>query len=133
VSARLRRAGLDELITPLPWLDNEQFRATFASAGLIVFPSDFEGFGLPAVEAMRLGIPLVISDDEALLEVTGGKATVAAGDDAESLARAVSLAVASPREALDQARAHAARTWQDVARDTRAALVQVAESARQGR
>ena len=76
---RLRATGLDELVTPLPWLDNEQFRARFASAGLIVFPSDFEGFGLPAVEAMRLGIPLVISEDEALAEVTGGLATVARG------------------------------------------------------
>jgi glycosyltransferase involved in cell wall biosynthesis len=130
---RLRAAGLDELITPLPWLDDEQFRARFASAGLIVFPSDFEGFGLPAVEAMRLGIPLVISADQALLEVTGGNATVVAEDDPESLAQAVASAWATPRPDLDRARAHVARSWEDAARETRAALAQVTESSRQAR
>jgi glycosyltransferase involved in cell wall biosynthesis len=127
VGGRLGASGLDEWITPLPWLDEEQFRTRFASAGLIVFPSDFEGFGLPAVEAMRLGIPLVISRDPALLEVTGGNATVATGDDPESLAQAVSAAAATSREDLDRARAHVARTWEDAARDTRAALAQVIE------
>jgi glycosyltransferase involved in cell wall biosynthesis len=130
---RLRATGLDELITPLPWLDSEQFHSRFASSGLIVFPSDFEGFGLPAVEAMRLGIPLVISADPALLEVTGGNATVVAEDDPESLARAVSAAWATPQRDLERARAHVDRGWEDVARETRAALAQVTESSRQAR
>jgi glycosyltransferase involved in cell wall biosynthesis len=130
---RLRAAGLDDLITPLPWLDDEQFRARFASAGLIVFPSDFEGFGLPAVEAMRLGIPLVISADQALLEVTGGNATVVADAESESLAQAVSAAWETPRLELDRARAQVARTWVDAARETRAALAQVAETSPRAR
>jgi glycosyltransferase involved in cell wall biosynthesis len=124
---RLRASGLDDLVTPLPWLDDRQFRAYFASAGLIVFPSDFEGFGLPAVEAMRLGIPLVVSADQALLEVTGGNATVVEGDDPGSLADAVSAAWATPQRELDRARAHAGRSWEDVARETRMALAEVAE------
>ena len=89
ISGRIRAAGLDGVITPLPWLDNDEFHARFASAGLIVLASDFEGFGLPAVEAMRLGIPLVISADEALMEVTGGNATVVAEADPASLADGV--------------------------------------------
>jgi glycosyltransferase involved in cell wall biosynthesis len=128
VAERVRAAGLDDLVTPLPWLDEGQFRARFASAGLIVFPSDFEGFGLPAVEAMRLGIPLVISRDPALLEVTGGNATVVAGHDPESLAAAVSVAVATTKQDLERARAHVARSWEDTARETRAALAQVVEA-----
>jgi glycosyltransferase involved in cell wall biosynthesis len=130
VLERLRATGLEDLITPLPWLDDEQFHARFASAGLIVFPSDFEGFGLPAVEAMRLGIPLVISRDQALREVTGGNATVVADDDPESLAQAVSAAWDTPQHDLDRARAHVDRTWEDVARETRAALAEVAEGQR---
>jgi glycosyltransferase involved in cell wall biosynthesis len=126
---RLRAAGLEEVITPLPWLDDHHFRARFASAGLIVFPSDFEGFGLPAVEAMRLGIPLVISADEALLEVTGGNATVASGTDPASLADAVSEAWATPGDQLERARAYVERsTWEHVARETRVALGRVAEA-----
>ena len=128
ISQRLRAAGLDDLITPSPWLSSEEFQVRFASAGLIVFPSDFEGFGLPAVEAMRLGIPLVISDDPALLEVTGGNATVVSREDPESLAEAVLAAWRTPRADLDRAQAHAGRTWEDAARQTRQALTQVVES-----
>jgi glycosyltransferase involved in cell wall biosynthesis len=131
VSERIRAAGLDEMVTPLPWLDDEQFHARFASAGLIVFPSDFEGFGLPAVEAMRLGIPVVISNDQALLEVTGGNATVVAEADPESLARAASAAWATPPEALERARAYADRyTAERMAQETRAILARVAAQAR---
>jgi glycosyltransferase involved in cell wall biosynthesis len=129
VCERIRAAGLDGVITPLPWLDNDEFHARFASAGLIVLPSDFEGFGLPAVEAMRLGMPLVISADEALLEVTGGNATVVAGADAASLADAVSAAWATPREDLERARSYVERsTWATVARETRDALGEVARN-----
>jgi glycosyltransferase involved in cell wall biosynthesis len=122
----IRVADLEQLVTPLPWLERKKFRARFASAGLIVFPSDFEGFGLPAVEAMRLGIPLVISADEALLEVTGGNATIVGDDGARSLADAVSAAWTTPQEELDRARASVeAYGWVEVARETRAALAQV--------
>jgi glycosyltransferase involved in cell wall biosynthesis len=126
ISERIRAARLEGLVTPLPWLDNEQFHARFASAGLIVFPSDFEGFGLPAVEAMRLGIPVVISADEALLEATGGNATVVAEKDPASLADAVSVAWTTPQDDLDRAGAHVGgREWKDVARETRMALARV--------
>lgn len=133
IGERIASAGLADLVTPLPWLEKDGFRAHFASAGLIVFPSDFEGFGLPAVEAMRLGIPLVISSDQALLEVTGGNAAVAEGSDPQSLADAVSVArsaskgeIARAREFVDEYR------WADVARATREALAEVAGAASPG-
>jgi glycosyltransferase involved in cell wall biosynthesis len=128
ITERIRAAGLDDVVTLLPWLDNDEFRARFTSAGMIVFPSDFEGFGLPAVEALRLEIPLVISDDEALLEVTGGNATVVAETDPESLADAVAKAWATPGAELERGRAYVAeRTWADVAADTRMVLAGVAD------
>jgi glycosyltransferase involved in cell wall biosynthesis len=126
VVERISAAGLQDVITPLPWLDEDEFHEQFASAGLIVFPSDFEGFGLPAAEAMRLGIPLVISDDEALLEVSGGLATVVSGTDPESLADGVSAAWATPGEDLERARVFAERyTAERQALETRAVLRQV--------
>ncbi len=127
VGERIGSARLQGLVKPLSWLEKEEFRARFASAGLIVFPSDFEGFGLPAVEAMRLRIPLVISADEALLEVTGGNATVAEGSDPESLAEAVSTGWGASMEDLDRASAFVDDyQWADVARATRKALLEVA-------
>jgi glycosyltransferase involved in cell wall biosynthesis len=127
VTERIRAAGLAETVTLLPWLAQEEFESRFASAGLIVFPSDFEGFGLPAIEAMRLGIPLVISDDKALLEVTGGNATIVSGTDAHTLADAIAAAWRTPDADLERARAHVAeRTWADVAQETRAILAEAA-------
>jgi glycosyltransferase involved in cell wall biosynthesis len=128
VTERIRAAGLDEVVKPLPWLDREQFEERFASAGLIVFPSDFEGFGLPSVEAMRLGIPLVISDDEALLEVTGGHATVVKDRDPAALAEAVASAWETPEEELERAREYVDRySWTRMARETRAVLADVSK------
>jgi glycosyltransferase involved in cell wall biosynthesis len=127
VAERVRSEGLEGLVTPSPWLERREFEERFASAGLIVFPSDFEGFGLPSVEAMRLGIPLVISEDEALLEVTGGHATIVRGTDAGALADAVSTAWATPQEELDRARAFVERySWAKMAAETRAVLAQAA-------
>jgi glycosyltransferase involved in cell wall biosynthesis len=129
ISSRIRAAGLEPFVTPLPWLDRAEFRARFASAGLIVFPSDFEGFGLPAIEAMRLGIPLLISADAALLEVTGGNATVVQEADAVSLADAISVAWATPQRDLDRARSYVGRySWERVARQTRIALAELSGS-----
>ena len=128
IAERISYAGLEGLVSPLPWLEKEEFRERFASAGLIVFPSEFEGFGLPAVEAMRLGIPLVISADEALLEVTGGNAQVARDGDPRALADAISAGWATPQEELRRARDFVdGYRWADVARATRHALAEVIE------
>jgi glycosyltransferase involved in cell wall biosynthesis len=78
---------------------------------------------MPAPEAMRLGIPLVVSKDPALLEVTGGHAAVAEAGDAASLAAAVRRALASSPEELEAARLFAQQfTWRRTARDVRGAL-----------
>ncbi|HEX3794070.1 MAG TPA: glycosyltransferase family 1 protein [Acidimicrobiales bacterium] len=120
VQARVAGLGLGELVTVLPWLPIESFRETFASASMVVFPSDFEGFGLPAVEAMWLGIPVVITPEPALLEVAGGHAIVMDDHSAEALARAVPLAgqVSSVDLASAQARAHEF-TWRRTAQAMR--------------
>jgi glycosyltransferase involved in cell wall biosynthesis len=127
------RAGAAELVTELgiadrvgllPWLDDEAFGATFAGASAVLFPSDFEGFGMPAAEAMLLRLPLVVSHDPALAEVTGGHALVAADDSAESLAAAIKEALELTPEQL-AAGAEFARqwTWERMARQARDALV----------
>jgi glycosyltransferase involved in cell wall biosynthesis len=123
VTARVAELGLSDLVTTLPWLPAPEFQAHFAAADVVVFPSDFEGFGLPAVEAMALGIPLVISPDAALLEVTGGHAVTLPGFGASALAEAVVTARALTPKALEHAKAHAATfTWDHSARTLRAIL-----------
>lgn len=131
VRERVEAAELTELVTPLEWLAPEKFHERFASAGLIVFPSDFEGFGLPAVEALRLQIPLVISDDPALMEVTGGHAAVMNGRTPQSLAEAVSSAWNMTDADLATARSWVeSLTWARTAAETREVLARTVASAR---
>lgn len=129
-AAVARGAGVGELVTPLGWLADDEHHRTVANASLVVFPSGFEGFGLPAVEGMRLGVPVVVSPDPALVEVTAGHAAVMAGWTADDLAHAV---VAARRGGIDPeaARARAdALTWERTAASMRATVV--AAVAREG-
>jgi glycosyltransferase involved in cell wall biosynthesis len=128
---RVAELGLTGVVTLSPWLTEESFREQFASSDLVVFPSDFEGFGLPAVEAMRLGIPVVITPDPALLEVTAGHATVVDGEGPAALAKAVAVALEVPAGDLAAAKRYAARfTWANFASGVRSLLTEAVESAR---
>ena len=120
---RIAALGIADRVALMPWLDDEQFAQSFVSASLIVFPSEFEGFGLPAVEAMRLGIPLVVSADPALGEVTGGHAVIATDLTPLGLATSMRQAVASSAEELAAAQAWAERfSWEGMAGVVRDAL-----------
>ncbi|UTI62602.1 glycosyltransferase [Paraconexibacter antarcticus] len=134
LAADIARRGLDDVVRLQPWLTDQEFRACFASAGLIVFPSDFEGFGLPAAEAMRLGIPLVITPEPALLEVTDGHAVVTADWTTRALADAVVAAGATDDAALAAARERAAHfTWRRTAEATRETLAEAVRRVRPAR
>jgi glycosyltransferase involved in cell wall biosynthesis len=123
VGAGAAARGIGDLVTLRPWLDDGAFQQQFTSASVVVFPSDYEGFGLPAVEALRLGIPVVVTPDPALLEVTAGLATVMDGWDAPALARAVPLARRTGGSELRAGVELASTfTWQRTARDVRTVL-----------
>ncbi len=121
---RVAALGIADRVELMPWLDPAAFQDCFAAAGLVLFPSDFEGFGLPAVEAMRLGIPVVVSDDPALAEVTGGHAVVAASTSPADLASAVGEALRLTNEQLEAGRRFTdAFTWRRTATVVRDSLL----------
>jgi glycosyltransferase involved in cell wall biosynthesis len=80
ISARLRF---------LPTVSSEGLTSLLQSARALIQPSLVEGFGIPVLEAMACGCPVVASDTPALLEVTGGAGLHAAVGDADALSAAL--------------------------------------------
>jgi glycosyltransferase involved in cell wall biosynthesis len=64
--------GLEEDVRMPGWLPAEQVEALWRMARCFVFPSLYEGFGAPVLEAMRRGVPVACSDRSSLPEVAGG-------------------------------------------------------------
>ncbi len=103
------------------FLADERLRAVVAGAAALALPSRDEGFGLPVLEALAAGVPVVASDLPVLREVGGTETTYAPAGDVEGWAAALSAVLASPGDAGPR-RAHAAGfTWQRCAEQTRAA------------
>ena len=77
-------------------IDNTDLAIVLSRASVLVMPSRSEGFGLPAIEAMAHGVPVVVSDVPALVEVTGRAGTVVPVDNPTALAAAVSRILTDP-------------------------------------
>jgi glycosyltransferase involved in cell wall biosynthesis len=71
VTADIARLGLEHRVVRLGRVPDSHRDGLVAAADALVFPSEYEGFGAPAVEAMALGAPVICSDQPALAEVVG--------------------------------------------------------------
>ncbi|MEC3982585.1 glycosyltransferase family 4 protein [Amycolatopsis sp. H20-H5] len=92
-----RERGLaDGQVRVLGKLTDAQLAATLRNASVLAVPSLAEGFGLPLLEAMAAGVPVVHSDAPALAEVAGGAGVMVPRGDAAALASALKEVVISP-------------------------------------
>jgi glycosyltransferase involved in cell wall biosynthesis len=89
--------GLGDAVLRPGRVERPVLDALLAGATALVFPSRFEGFGLPVLEAMAVGCPVIVSDATALPEVVGGAGALVAPDDVEGWRRAMASAVVAPR------------------------------------
>jgi glycosyltransferase involved in cell wall biosynthesis len=129
LTAMLEHRKLSQHVTLAPFLPEEEFRRMLSAAASIVFPSDFEGFGLPIVEGMALGKPVVIGPERATMEVAGGHAIVMADWTAEALADAVTTAGLLNSEQRESAQAWGAGfTWDRTVGQTREMLARLTVS-----
>jgi len=85
-----REAGLpDDAIQYIGWVDEEDKPALYAGATLFLFASLYEGFGLPPLEAMACGAPVISSNASSLPEVVGGAGDLVDPDDPAAWADAI--------------------------------------------
>ena len=111
--ALVRELQLDHSILVLPFLDRATLASVYRQSAVLLLPSEREGFGLPVLEALACGTPVIASDIEALREVGGAAALYCPPDDVEQWSETV-LATLAERE-RDPA-AWAARRAQGVER-----------------
>jgi glycosyltransferase involved in cell wall biosynthesis len=104
--------------------------AIYAIADVLAFPSRYEGFGAPVLEAMAAGLPVVASDTTALPEVVGGAGLLVPWDDPAAWAESIALLVDDAAEAALLRAAGEARAATFTAARSASALVEAYRRAR---
>lgn len=98
---RVRSAPLAGVVRHLGYVDDAERYGVYAGARLLVMPSFDEGFGLPVVEAMAAGVPVVCSRRGALPEVCGDAAEYVDPEDPQAMAHTIARVLGDPARLAD--------------------------------
>ncbi|MGH3990960.1 MAG: glycosyltransferase family 4 protein, partial [Pseudonocardiaceae bacterium] len=77
--------GIAHLVRLLPWVAAADLERLYRASACVVFPSLYEGFGLPVLEAMARGVPVACSDRSSLPEVAGDAALLFDPEDVDAI------------------------------------------------
>jgi len=131
------RAGHAPWLRHVGYVSDAQLVTLYRRCCALVFPSRYEGFGLPVLEAMRVGAPVICSSESSLPEVAGAAAHYVRWDDAESMSLAMQRLVGDPalRAALRTAGRHRATlfSWRSTATHTLTAFERAVAERREAR
>lgn len=116
------RLGVSDIVRFTGRIENEEFADYYAKSTIAVVPSLYEGFGIPAAEAMACGVPLISTSGGALPEVVGEAGMIVPPADAKALAGAIQHLLQSPEERKKYARAGLTRvnsvfSWKKAAQE----------------
>lgn len=118
----VRALGLTEHVRFLGYVPDEDLPALYSGATVFAFPSLFEGFGLPVLEAMACGAPVVCSNTSATAEVASDAALLVDPHDQQAIGEALGRALQDASLRADLRRRGLARarefSWDRAARDT---------------
>ncbi len=104
VRAMTDALGIADDVIVTGMVSDDELAALYARATLVVHPSRYEGFGLPVVEAMRCGTPVITTTASSLPEVGGGAARLVGPDDTRALADAIAEVSADGELRADMSR-----------------------------
>lgn len=124
IFAQVSALGLADRVVFTGYVAEEDLPRLYGGARAFVYPSRYEGFGLPVLEAMQCGAPVITSDVSSMPEVAGGAALLIDPDDVGGLADALARVLSDDALAADLSRRGIARaagfSWERCARETRA-------------
>lgn len=123
VFAAIEDSGVTQDIILPGYVSRDELSLWYSAAAAFIYPSIYEGFGLPVLEAMACGVPVITSNVSSLPEVAGDAGLMVAPDDIEGLADALERVIRSAdlrAEMSTKGMQHAATfTWQRMARATK--------------
>ncbi len=118
----IKRLRIDEYVKWIGFVDEEDKPVLYRNAETFVFPSQYEGFGLPVLEALSCGVPVVTTDASSLPEVVGDAGFTVNPEDARGMAGAIIATIMQENLAADlrqKATKQAEKfTWQETAVQT---------------
>ena len=97
--------GVGDIVQFTGRIENEEFAGYYSKATVAVVPSLYEGFGLPAAEAMACGVPLITTSGGALPEVVGDAGIIVPPADASALAKEIMFLFGNPDQRKKMAQA----------------------------
>jgi len=129
IISKIDELGLQNDISILGYIPEEELPVLYNAADLLVYPSLYEGFGMPVVEAMACGCPVITSNTTSLPEITGMAGIIVDPNNYRELADAISLVIQDSqlkqkmrRQGLEQANFF---SWERCAQQTMSIYKQV--------
>lgn len=101
LAGQVERLGLTNQVQFLKQVSNEELVLLYNTADLFVFPSLYEGFGLPPLEAMACGAPVVAANNSSIPEIAGDAALFFQAEDATGIASVIAKVLADETLRLD--------------------------------
>ena len=123
----IEELGLGEHVRTLGFVPDSHKPALYTLADLFLFPSRYEGFGMPPLEAMACGTPALVADNSSLPEIIGNLVPPVPTDDVEAFAQAIWQTLDAPPAAQDLIAQAQRFTWEDTAAKTAQILRDLAE------
>ncbi|MDO8311854.1 MAG: glycosyltransferase family 1 protein [Sideroxyarcus sp.] len=134
IATTIRKEGMEDKVRVLGYVSHEEKLALIKGAAAFIFPSLYEGFGLPILEAMQLGTPVIASDTSSITEIVGRAGILVDPKNVEELAQAMGSLLMNTklrRELISSGKRKATQfTWEQTARETLKVYEQVVRNTR---
>jgi glycosyltransferase involved in cell wall biosynthesis len=119
---RVHELGVNDAISFPGFIASDELPSWYRAATIFIYPSRFEGFGLPVLEAMACGTPVITSTESSLPEVAGDATLLVGPDDVPAMADAMARLLGEPELAAELSarglRQAAQFSWARTARET---------------